>query len=70
MCQRAIDETLNPKKSTILYSLVVLRYRIMVDNKVLNFDVNNSNITENQVVSSKIFNSISEPSNKVQALVA
>ena len=42
----------------------------MADSKVLNFDVNNSNITENQVVSSKIFNSISEPSNKVQALVA
>ena len=42
----------------------------MVDSKVLNFDVNNSNITENRTVSLKIINSISEPSDKVQALVA
>jgi hypothetical protein len=42
----------------------------MVDSKVLNFDVNNSNITENRTVSLKIFNSISETSDKVQALVA
>jgi hypothetical protein len=42
----------------------------MVDSKVLNFDVNNSNITENRTVSLKIFNSISELSDKVQALVA
>ena len=42
----------------------------MVDSKVLNFDVNNSKITENRTVSLKIFNSISEPSDKVQALVA
>jgi hypothetical protein len=42
----------------------------MVDSKVLNFDVNNSNITENRTVSLKIFNSISETSYKVQALVA
>jgi hypothetical protein len=42
----------------------------MVDSKVLNFDVNNSNITENRTVSLKISNSISEPSDKVQALVA
>jgi hypothetical protein len=42
----------------------------MVDSKVLNFDVNNSNITKNRTVSLKIFNSISETSDKVQALVA
>ena len=42
----------------------------MVDSKVLNFDVNNSNITENRTVSLKIFNSILEPKYKVQALVA
>ena len=37
---------------------------------MLNFDLNNSNITENRSVSLKIFNSISKPSDKVQVLVA
>ncbi len=41
----------------------------MVDSKVFNFAVNNSNISQNRTASLKIYNSISKPSNKVQALV-
>ncbi len=37
---------------------------------MLNFDVSNSDIAQNRTAGLKIFNSILEPSHKIQALVA